>query len=108
MKVIIKNALLNSLCTAVYVTLVASFMFHVSQSGFGQEPNVFIPIFVLMLLVFSAGLTGALIFGRPILWFLEGKKKQAMQLLAYTFGFLFAIILIVFFIILLFNGPRMY
>ncbi len=72
-------------------------MFYGGQMKFGQAQTVFVPIFVLMLLVFSAALTGALIFGRPVLWFLEGKKKDALLLLAYTLGMFFITMLFAFF-----------
>lgn len=41
---------------------------------------------MLLLFVFSAALTGALIFGRPILWYLDGKKREAILLFFYTLG----------------------
>lgn len=97
MKPIIKTALFNSFSTAIYVALVGSFFYLAQQKQFGDGQTVFIPIFLLMLLVFSAALTGALIFGRPVLWYLEGKKKDALLLLGYTFGIFFIITLLAFF-----------
>jgi hypothetical protein len=47
---------------------------------------------MLSLLVFSAALVGSLIFGRPILWYLDNKKKEAVLLLAYTLASFFVII----------------
>lgn len=62
----------------------------------GQIPTPFIPIFMLMLFVFSAALTGTLFFGKPIMWYIDGKKKEALSLLAYTFGAFFIIGILVF------------
>lgn len=81
-KDIIKNALLNAGAAALYVVAVASFMFYVPKSS-GPD-NVLMPIVALLLLVFSAALMGVLIFGRPIVWYLDGKKEEAFSLLAYT------------------------
>lgn len=39
---------------------------------------------ILLLFVFSAALTSMLIFGRPVLWYLDGKKKEAISLLTHT------------------------
>lgn len=48
----------------------------------GPVDTVLVPI--LMLLVFSASVTGGLIFGRPVLWYLDGKKKETFSLLITT------------------------
>jgi hypothetical protein len=50
-----------------------------------------VPIAMLLLLVFSAALVGALIFGRPVLWYLEGRKQDSLRLLAGTLAILFAL-----------------
>jgi len=47
---------------------------------------------MLLVLVFSAALTGILIFGRPAIWYLDGKKSEALFLLFYTLGALLIII----------------
>ncbi len=95
MKDILKYATINSLGTALYVTTVASFIHLLSQS-FGDEKSIIVPIFMLMLFVFSAAFTGTLVFGRPIVWYLNGKKKEALYLLTYTLGIFLVIIVVVF------------
>lgn len=105
MKPIVKTALFNSLSTAIYVALVGSFFYLAQQKDFGDGHTIFIPIFLLMLLVFSVALTGALIFGRPMLWYLEGKKKDALLLLGYTLGIFFVITLLAFFAMVIFIHP---
>ena len=59
------------------------------------------PAAMLLLFVFSAGVTSSLVFGRPVLWYVEGKKQEALSLLFYTLGFLFVITVILFFVIYL-------
>jgi hypothetical protein len=80
---IFKNALFNSVGTTAYIAAVASFMFY-GAKNFGPDNTVLIPILMLMLFVFSAAVTGLLVLGRPILWYLEGKKKEAVSLLVST------------------------
>lgn len=45
------------------------------------EDTVFIPITMLMLFVCSAAITGFLVFGKPAMLYLDGKKQDAIQLL---------------------------
>lgn len=92
---IIKHALANSLLTAFYVTLVVTFL-NYAKTLFGDNEGPLIPMAMLMLLVFSASLCGFLVFGRPILWYLDGKKKEALSLFAYTVSILFVVTLAVF------------
>lgn len=101
MNKIVKNALLDALGTFVYVVLVASLMSYLQANYQDMNDIVLItPIAMLMLFVFSAALTGFLVFGRPILMYLDGKKKDALSLLFWTLVFLFAITFIVFFVLL--------
>jgi hypothetical protein len=53
-----------------------------------------------MLLVFSAALVGALIFGRPVLWYLDGRKHDSLLLLTETLAILFAVTVAVFLILM--------
>ncbi len=80
---IIKSAILHAVAAALYVATVASFLFYAPKS-FGPANTVLVPIVLLLLFVFSAALTGILIFGRPILWYLDGRKKESLFLLAAT------------------------
>ncbi|MBI2039411.1 MAG: hypothetical protein HYT22_04040 [Candidatus Niyogibacteria bacterium] len=84
---IIKTAGIDAALTALYIILVALFMSNTAKLFEGAEDIVIIPIAMLSLLVFSVALVGSLIFGRPILWYLDGKKREAIALLAYTLGF---------------------
>jgi predicted ABC-type exoprotein transport system permease subunit len=97
-----KTAGTNALATALYIILIASGLYY-SENMELKEPNVLIPIFMLMLLVFSASLTGALMLGKPILWYLEGKKKEAVTLLGYTLGIFFVLMLLAFAALLFFS-----
>lgn len=98
-KEIIKHAFLNASLTALYVALVAAFIFYVPrQFAEGKPDTILAPILMLMLFVLSAGMTAILMLGRPILWYLEEKKKEAVHLLLSTFASFFLIIVIAFLI----------
>lgn len=91
---ILKPALLDAALTALYIVAIATLLSHTSQIFGPEEPKtVLVPIMMLSLLVFSAALVGTLIFARPVLWYLDGRKQEAVWLLGYTLGalLLFAI-----------------
>lgn len=103
MSKITKYAFLNAFGTAVYVLLVGLFINALDKTNF-EEANTFIaPVAMLMLLVFSVALVGSLIFGRPIVWYINGKKKEAVTLLLTTLGVFLMITIIVLFLLLGFS-----
>jgi len=91
---IFKYAFLNGVATAVYIVLVALFLTFIS-GFFPEEDTVIAPIFMLMLFVVSAGITGSLVLGRPILWYIDGKKKESVILLSETLGIILLIAVLV-------------
>lgn len=95
--VILKYAGLHAAGTALYIAAVSTLLFYAPQifGGTGKD-TVLIPIAMLLLFVLSASVTGSLVLGRPILWYLDGKKKEAVSLLAATLGFLFLITVLAF------------
>ena len=99
MKDVVKYALINSIGTALYVIAVVSFIQFLGESVEGTE-SFLAPIAMLMLFVFSAAFTGILVLGRPIIWYLKGKKKEAFSLMACTLGIFLIIIIIVFFVLI--------
>lgn len=101
---ILKFAGLNALGTALYIALVATFMSHTAEIFNGvEEKTALIPMAMLLLLVLSASVTGSLVVGRPILWYLDGKKKEAISLFIATVGFLFLMTLLAFLALTLFK-----
>lgn len=89
---IVKTAFINALAAAAYVSAVASFLFYIPKN-LGPSNTALVPIGLLLLFVFSAALTGLLILGKPSLWYLEGKKQEAVSLLALTLLIFFGITL---------------
>jgi len=104
MRSILKSAVVNSAATALYIVLVALFLFYVGENKIGQEDSVLIPIFMLMLLVFSAALTGTFVLGKPVLLYLDGKKKESINLLVCTLGIFFLMTVIALILLLVFSS----
>ncbi|MFA5993183.1 MAG: hypothetical protein WC796_05750 [Candidatus Pacearchaeota archaeon] len=96
MNKIIKRAFIDAIGTAAYVILIVSFIFSLKIFFPKIEDTVFIPIAMLLLFVCSAAITGFLVFGKPAMLYIDGKKKEAISLLGYTFGILILITLIAF------------
>ncbi len=96
---IIKRAFINGIGTAVYIILVASFMFYL-QNLAPKEDTILAIFSILLLFVCSAAVTGFLIFGKPVMLYLDGKKKEAVSLLIYTFIIIFLITLIIFILLI--------
>jgi len=79
-----KSAIINSIATAAYVIGVACFMYFGTMIKLGRANTILVPIALLLLFVFSAALTGFLIFGKPAQLYVDGKKKEALSLLIHT------------------------
>ena len=93
---IVKNGVLNALGTAVYIILVSTFLFYIPKIFDSEKPDtLFAPVAMISLLVFSVALVGSLLFGRPILWYWDGQKKEAVSLIIWTLIAFFLITLIV-------------
>ncbi len=96
MKDLLKRALINALGTAVYILLLASFMFFLESSFSDQKDTPLTVVSALLLFVCSAAITSFLVFGKPVMLYLDGKKKEALTLLGYTVGLLVLITFIAF------------
>lgn len=82
-------------CTFLYILAVSLFFFNASKI-FGNEPdNFLIPLFMLLLFVISASITGLLVLGKPIHLYVSGMKKEAFNFLFATLGWLVVFALIV-------------
>ena|SRR3989344_4928525 len=102
MNKIVKQAIFNASVTVLYIVLVILFISNAERLQISNEKTIIQPIFMLLLFVFSATLTGSLILGQPAMLFIEGKKKEAIIMLSLTLGALFISLLIVLIILLVF------
>ncbi len=76
---IISKSILSAIGVEVYIFLVALIM----QNGekiFGMGENLFTGVIILMLFVLSATVIGGLMVAKPILLYIDGKKKDAIGL----------------------------
>ena len=96
----ILKSFINAGGVLVYVSLVACLMFN-GEGIFGQEESFIIPVFMLLLLVISASITGLLVLGKPIHLYLSGLKKEAFTLLFSTLGWLVAFLVAIIVFLLL-------
>jgi len=100
---VLKTAFINAIGTALYVGAVGGFMYFGTVIKIGRKAAFLAPIAMLLLFVFSAALTGSLIFGKPALLYLNGKKKDALTLLVYTLVIFFVITFITLIVLFLFS-----
>ncbi len=97
-----KNPFLNALGASVYIFLVVSVMTFVTQPLRNKPDTFFAPITVLFVLTLSVAIMAFLFFYQPLLLFIDGKKKEAVNLFVKTMGIFAAITAIV--LTLLFFG----
>lgn len=95
-KHIISTAFLHAVAAAAYIALVVSLVTN-GKVLFGSDKPPLTGIAMLMLFVLSVAVMASLAFLRPVLWYLDGKKKEALQFFAWTFVF-FAILTIIAFV----------
>ena len=102
MKQVIGYGLFNALGAAAYIGLIALLL---SNAGSTLGPiNGPLPAAAFLLVfVISAAVMGVIIFGRPVLWYFNGRKEEAIRLVAATITFLI-VIAAVMFTILVYSG----
>jgi hypothetical protein len=97
-----KNPIVNALSASVYIILVVSVMTFVTQPLKNKPDTFFAPITFLSVLTLSVAVMAFLFFYQPLQLFIEGKKKEAVNLFAKTVGIFAAFTAVV--LILLFFG----
>ena len=97
-----KNPLINASSASVYIILSVSIMTFVTQP-LRNKPDTFLaPITVLFVLTLSVAVMAYLFFYQPLQFFIEGKKKEAVNLFIKTVA-IFAVMTVVV-LTLLFSG----
>jgi hypothetical protein len=103
-KKIAKQSLSYAALAVLYVVVVTTIMNN-AEKIFGQEDkNVLAPIAFLLLLVVSAATMGMLVFGKPVMLYIDGKKREAVSMVFYTIGSLAIFIALILLAVGLFNG----
>lgn len=85
---ILKQGLLSAGLAAGYVALVSAFMAHAEKIFGGKEPGPLGPVVFLLLFVVSASVMCLLVFGKPVMMYIDGKKREAVELLVSTIAIL--------------------
>ena len=93
MNKIIKASFINSLLTLIYITIIATIIRN-GNAIFGEMDNWLSPIAFLLMFTLSALVVGVLILGKPIMFYLDGKKQEAVSLLVYTIAWVGAFTLL--------------
>lgn len=97
-----KNPFINALSASVYITLIVVTMDFVTKPLQNKPDTFAAPIVFLSLLTLSVVVMAFLFFYQPLILFIDGKKKIAINLFIKTVG-IFAIITTIT-LILLFSG----
>lgn len=71
----------------VYIFFLILFMNQMDEM-FMATDELIAPLIFLTLFVVSAAITGGLVLGKPILMYIEGKKKEAVNLFVLTLAWL--------------------
>jgi hypothetical protein len=93
------QGLLNAFGVFAYVAVISLLLFN-GKTIFDGEANFVTPLLMLLLFVFSAAVTGFFIIGRPIIWYLDGLKKEAIKLFLMSLGWLVGVIVILLLLLL--------
>ena len=83
----ISRGLLDAAGVVAYVAVIAWLGMH-AQNIFGKPDTFLAPMFILLLFVVSALITGLLVLGKPIVLYLDGSKKEAVSLTLITLGWM--------------------
>lgn len=97
-----KNPLINALGASAYIILGVTIMTFVTQPLKNKPDTFFVPIVFLSLLTLSVAVMAFLFFYQPLMLFIEGKKKEAVNLFVKTVGIFAAITAVT--LVLLFSG----
>ena len=97
-----KNPVINALSASIYIILVVSVMTFVTQPLRNKPDTFFAPITLLFVLTLSVAVMAYLFFYQPLILFIDGKKKEAVNFFVKTVG-VFAVFTAVV-LVLLFSG----
>jgi len=81
-----KNPIINALGASAYIIFIVSVMTFVTQPLRNKPDTFFAPITFLSVLTLSVVVMGFLFFYQPLMLFIDGKKKEAINLFIKTLG----------------------
>ena len=81
-----RNPYINALLAAAYIVFVVLLITYGPAYVRDKPDTILAPMAMLSLLVFSVALMGYLFFLQPVAMYLEGQKREAMELFTKTLG----------------------
>lgn len=94
---LIKQSLPYSAGAILYIAVVATVMRNAERLfDDGKPDSPLAPVAVLLLLVTSAATMGMLVFGKPLMLYIDGKKREGVMMAVYTIGELAAFTILLF------------
>lgn len=90
-----KNPVINALGASAYIVLIVSVMTFATNSLRDKPDTFFGPITVLFMLTLSVAVMAYLFFYQPLQLFIEGKKKEAVNIFVKTVAIFAAITTVV-------------
>lgn len=92
-----RQSLPYSAGAVLYVAVVATVMRNAERLfSDGKPDSALAPIGMLLLLVVSAATMGMLVFGKPLMLYIDGKKREGVMMAVCTIGQLAAITILLF------------
>jgi hypothetical protein len=90
-----KNPYLNALVAGLYIVFVVLLITYGPTFVREKPDTIFAPMAMLSLLVFSAAFMGYVFFFQPVLMYVEGQRREAVELFTKTLGAFAAITAVV-------------
>ena len=81
-----KRGMLHAVGAFLYVIAVVTLISNAQRLFGPDEPGFLAPLAMLMLLVLSAAVMAMLVFGKPAMLYVDGKKKEAIVMVFWTIG----------------------
>lgn len=91
---------LHALGVSAYVFSIALFMKYGERFFPEVDNNLLAPLVFILLFVFSALVTGSLVLAKPIMLYMDGKKKEGFRLFLFTGLNLFLCLLVFLFLMI--------
>ena len=85
--------LAQALGVIIYIALLSQFMSSMGER-MPETPEHFVMVIMMTILVFSAAITGSLVFGYPVYLAFNKHIKRGINVFAYTLAFLLAFVLL--------------
>ncbi len=97
---------LNAVSASGYIAVLVWIMMNIERVSKQHQNQYFLPVIFISIFTLSAAVMGGLFLLRPILMYLEGKKKPAVQFFFQTVGYFAGITVVLLVCLLLGIIPR--